>query len=96
MKIRQFQKDDFPTYQSWFQDQWLNAALGPIDEEWLAHILQEDSGAQYTLEDKNGKILSVIGVVWGNEANPANVISDLAVRPDLRRQGIGATTIQLS
>lgn len=88
MEFRRFQRDHFPVYRSWFADPWLNAALGPMDEAWLEHILKEDSGAQYAIFEQ-GQMVAVLGVVWANEQQQYHTITDLAIQPSQRRKGLG-------
>ncbi len=45
--LRPFRRSDFTAYHSWFEDPWLNRALGPLNETWLEYILSETGGAQF-------------------------------------------------
>lgn len=90
--LRPFQRSDFPVYRRWFEDPWLNRALGPIDEEWLETVLNETDGAQYAvLKDK--ELVAVTGLKWGDPEHPYQVVTDLAVAPHRRRCGIGRQTL---
>ena len=83
-----FEKEDYLTYQKWFDDPWLNKALGPIDEEWLDYVLSTKEGAQYCIWEKE-ELIVVIGLVWGNKKHRYHTLSDFAVRPSLRGKGLG-------
>ena len=87
-KIKVFQRTDFSIYQQWFDDPWLNKALGPIDQEWLDYVLSTKEGAQYGVWQKE-ELIAVIGLVWGNKKHRYHTLSDFAVRPDLREKGLG-------
>jgi len=87
MEFRAFKKEDYTVYASWFADPWLNQALGPMDEEWLEYILQDNSGTQYAIFIAN-EMVAVLGVVWAPSKEAYHLISDLAIRPEKRRQGI--------
>lgn len=88
MDFRIFKRTNFPVYQEWFADPWLNAALGPMDEEWLEHILLDETGAQYAIFQQQ-EMIAVLGVVWAHGDAIYHTVSDLAIRPDQRRQGLG-------
>ncbi len=92
MQIRKFEAADYPAYQTWFKHPDINQHLGPIDEEWLQHILEDKAGAQFCFLEGE-KLLAVVGVVWANSENPFHVISDIAVNPKYQRQGLGQKAI---
>lgn len=94
MQMRLFEAHDFPIYQSWFQDPWLQQALGPMDEDWLSYILQDKTGAQFSFLEKEA-LNCVIGLTWASETHPENIITDIAVRPDLRGHGLGKQALNL-
>lgn len=91
MQIRHFQASDFPAYESWFADPVLNAQLGPMDQDWLNHVLNDTTTAQYSVVRGDG-LVAVVGVCLPNEAHPYYFITDFAVRPDLRGRGVGRST----
>lgn len=88
IEFRIFKRSDFSVYQTWFSDPWLEAALGPMDQEWLEHILLDETGAQYAIFQAN-EMVAVLGVVWANDDAIYHTVTDLAIRPDRRRQGLG-------
>lgn len=93
MKFRPFIKTDYPTYASWFTDRWLNQALGPIDEEWLEYVLQDITGTQYAIFIAE-EMIAVLGVVWATSVAEYHVVSDLAICPNHRRQGLGLQILE--
>jgi GNAT superfamily N-acetyltransferase len=93
MEFRRFTKEDYTFYASWFADPWLNQALGPMDEEWLEYILQDSSGTQYAIFNSN-EMIAVLGVVWAPSVEAYHLVSDLAICPEKRRQGIGLQVLK--
>jgi ribosomal protein S18 acetylase RimI-like enzyme len=94
MILRPFKANDFPIYRSWFSDEELNAALGPMDQEWLSHILEDKQGGQFVLEAE-GQIRAVVGVIWPRTKSERAVITDIAADPNQRRKGFGRTALAL-
>ena len=92
--IRPFSEHDFEYYSSWFEDEELNRRLGPLDEEWLSHVLNSKDGEQWVVT-RNNIMMAVVGVIFPIPSHPHHVISDLAVNPKYKRQGIGKKTIEL-
>lgn len=90
---RQFQETDFLDYESWFVDAELNRQLGPIDREWLAYVLADSEGAEYSFL-LNQELIAVAGVHYPTTEHNYYYITDIAVRPKLRRQGIGKRIIK--
>lgn len=90
--LRPFRQSDFPVYRRWFEDPWLNRALGPIDEDWLEYVLNETDGAQYAAFEQK-ELVAVAGLKWGDPEHPYQVVTDLAVAPHRRRCGIGRQTL---
>ena len=86
--LNRFKASDFLDYQSWFEDPLLDARLGPMDTEWLDCVLSEEDGAQYVYRESN-EMLAVIGLKWATESHPMHVITDIAVRPSRKGEGIG-------
>ncbi len=81
---------DWEWIQEWFTDPKLNAELGPLDEDWLAHVLADETGVELVVSDAGDLAgpLALVGCVWGDDAH-AHTVSDLAVDPARRGQGIG-------
>lgn len=93
MEFKRFKKEHFSSYQKWFEDPWLQAALGPMDHAWLEHILHDQSGAQYAIFEAE-KMVAVLGTVWASKQHTYHTITDLAIRPDLRRKGWGRKVLR--
>lgn len=92
VQLRLFQRDDWAWITRWFQDEWLNRALGPMDRDWLDHVLQDRCGVQLVAMSA-GMPLGCIGVVWGDAEHSFHTITDLAVDPAQRRQGWGRAVL---
>ena len=89
MEFTDFTAKDFAEYQAWFQDEVLNSQLGPApDEEWLEYVLSDALGKQFCVFDQ-GEIVAVVGVVLPTLEHRYCVVSDIAVKPELRGKGIG-------
>ena len=88
LNIRPFEHSDFEEYRSWYRDEVLDEALGPMDEEWLDAVLAESPPAQFSLLSE-GELCAVVGIARPSERQRPFVITDLAVRPDLRGNGMG-------
>lgn len=94
MQVRRFQAEDFPPYESWFVDPVLNAQLGPMDREWLEHVLNDAGGVQYSIL-RGDQLVAVVGICLPNPTHPYYFVTDLAVRPALRGSGIGRAVMTL-
>ncbi|MFF8818163.1 GNAT family N-acetyltransferase [Leucobacter sp. NPDC015123] len=73
---RRMVRDDWEWIHQWFEDETLNTELGPLDNEWLEHVLTENDGVELVIEAAHpatGKLapIALVGVVWGApEADP--------------------------
>lgn len=94
MQIRRFRVDDFESYLSWFEDAELNAQLGPMDEEWLAYVMSSEEGAQFSFT-VGDELLAVAGVQFPAPGYDCYYLSDLAIQPQRRRQGLGRQALAL-
>lgn len=86
MEIRRIHATDWDWIQQWFQDEDLNRELGPLDQEWLEHVLNQSDGVQLVAE-QNGQPIGLIGCAWGDGRNLPHAITDIAVAPPLRGNG---------
>ncbi len=93
MEIRIFERGDFPEYRSWYQDEVLSGALGPMDDEWLEAVLAESPPAQYSCW-VDGELGAVVGIARGGAQDARWVVTDVAVRPDLRGRGLGRLALE--
>jgi GNAT superfamily N-acetyltransferase len=90
--VRRFARPDWPWVRRWFEDETLDRELGPLDTEWLEHVLAERDGVELVVEDGAGSPVALVGVVWDPDG-AEHAITDLAVAPDLRRTGVGRTAL---
>ena len=88
-----FDIQEFVNYQSWFEDKVLAATLGGIDEEWLDYILEDTTGEEYAVR-RGSELVAVVGVVLPTVVDNYFVISNIAVRPDLRGTGLASEVLQ--
>ncbi|WP_187360162.1 hypothetical protein [Chitinolyticbacter meiyuanensis] len=64
MLLRHFAASDFPEYCRWFGDAELNAQLGPMDEEWLAYVLADRDGTQYSVVHDGALVAVSVWCGW--------------------------------
>jgi len=84
-------RDDWAWIQEWYTDPVLDRELGPLDEDWLEFVLADHDGAQLVVEE-DGEPVALVGVAWGHDALP-HAITDLAVAPERRREGLGRRVV---
>jgi len=94
IQYRKFRKSDFQKYKDWFSDPETNKWLGPLDADWLDYVLKDTTGAQFCFTSSNA-LIAVAGVHFPNNTHPYYVITDIAVRPNLRAQGLGLRILSL-
>ncbi len=64
-----------------------------MDDEWLEHVMKEENGLQYSVF--SGKdLVAVVGMIPPMEKYPDYYLTDFAIKPDLRDQGIGSTVLR--
>lgn len=63
-----------------------------MDQEWLDYVLQNESGSQlsFFVEDK---LIAVVGLCHPSPELEAYVLTDIAIKPKLRREGFGRAVI---
>ena len=88
ISLERFSKSHYEEYESWFEDGIMKKYLGHVDQEWLGHILNDQSGQEFAAI-QNGKLVGVIGITLPSEVHPYYVITNLAVIPWMKRRGIG-------
>ncbi len=95
MKLRfsKFKEEDFLEYQSWYEDADLNQRLGPMDEKWLQHVMKATDGCEYSVF-LDRELVAVVGIKFPNPQHPAFYITDFALKPHLRSQGIGSSVLR--
>jgi GNAT superfamily N-acetyltransferase len=92
MRYARFTRADFPIYRAWYTDEALNRQLGPLDETWLEYVLTDESGNQLSFFLDN-ELVAVAGVALPVTPGLPHVITDLAVQPTRRGQGIGGAVL---
>ena len=100
LDFKLFIKEDFPEYLSWYEDPELNEQLGPMtkDDEWLSYTinqhngLTEFDGCTYSVF-QNQELVAVIGIEYPDKEHPIYGLSSIAIKPTLRRMGIGKRII---
>ena len=92
LSLRHFERNDWSWLKIWFQDAAINRELGPLDDEWLEHVLADRRGVQLVAEQDEQPV-AIIGVTWGDEKDQRHGIRDLAVHPEKRRGGIGSKSV---
>jgi ribosomal protein S18 acetylase RimI-like enzyme len=94
LSIRNFQAEDFDEYASWFLDEQLNKALGPApDSVWLEHVLHDGEGCELTVI-KDSVTVAVVGIHYHIPSLPFQTITDFAIKPELRRTGLGSKVLE--
>lgn len=94
--IRPFAAEHFAEYASWFADAELNRHLGPMDEAWLQLVLSggEVPGDETWAVLRNGELVAVVEALVDADNRSTYTIGAVATKPALRRQGIGAMSLQ--
>lgn len=90
-----FKPQDFAEYQSWFKDPELNAHLGPMEENdpWLDYILTNNEGVEYSIFNEH-QMIAEVGILFPNQQYPSYYITNLAIKPGLRNQGVGSKVLK--
>jgi GNAT superfamily N-acetyltransferase len=95
LEFKRFQGEYYSEYASWFVDLELNRQLGPMDNDWLEAVLSEPESEGFTWAVFRGaELVAVVEVIFGPNTQAPTVIASVAVRPDLRRQGLGTAVLQ--
>lgn len=88
LHVRRVVRADWEWIVGWFEDAELNRRLGPLDREWLEHVLSSGDGVQLVITAADGAAVGLAGCAW-DPAGIAHAITDLAVCPTRRRSGLG-------
>lgn len=95
LEFRRFQADYYAEYATWFADIELNRRLGPMDQEWLDSVLAEPAAEGITWAVfRDAELVAVIETGFDPQGQLPTVILGIAVKPSLRRQGIGKAVLQ--
>lgn len=65
-----------------------------MDTEWFEAVLSERDGVQLVATIRS-KPVALIGCVWGRQPGDPHGITDVAVSPEMQRQGIGSRALDL-
>jgi len=95
LELCRFQSKHYAEYASWFVDPELNRRLGPMDRDWLEAVMGEPEEAGITWAVFRGaELVAVVETVFDPDRQLPAGITAVAVKPDLRRQGIGRSALQ--
>lgn len=94
LTIHPFKKTNYSTYKSWHKDHQLNKALAPLDKEWLNHILHNDKGRELAIFS-DAELVAVVGITNAHEDHDFRAITNIAVKPTLRNQGLGRNVLAM-
>jgi GNAT superfamily N-acetyltransferase len=95
LEFKRFLREHYSEYASWFVDPELNRHLGPMDWDWLNAVLCESESAGVTWAVlRDSELVAVVETVFDPQNQFPAVISAVAVKPALRRQGIGTAVLQ--
>ena len=94
LDFRRFGAEHYDEYAAWFADPDLDCALGPMDHEWLDAVLGQPETEGMTWAVFRGEeMVAVIETVFDPAGKLPPGITGIAVKPTLRRQGIGAAVL---
>ena len=95
LELKHFEREHYAEYASWFIDPELNRHLGPTDEVSLEAVLSQPKSAGVTWAIFRGiQLIAVVETVFDPERRLLAGITAIAVKPTLRRQGIGTMVLQ--
>jgi len=94
LNFRRFQEKDYGEYASWFVDPELNHRLGPLDEAWLGAVLFQEAEGETWVALRGEERVAVVETAFDPQGCLPTVITGLAVKPGLRRQGIGTAVLK--
>jgi ribosomal protein S18 acetylase RimI-like enzyme len=94
LSFYRFHPDYFEEYLSWFADPELDQHLGPMEanDPWLDYVMSNQQGTDFAVY-RDGEMVAEIGIQFPIEENFAYYITNLAVKPELRRQGVGSLVL---
>jgi len=99
LQLQKFREEYYSEYVSWFTDKELNLELGPMDggegKKWLQAAMSEPESEGMTwMALLNDEFVAVIETGFDPEERQPAAIAAFAVRPDLRRKGIGSSVLR--
>lgn len=95
-EVKPFAAEHFAEYTAWFADQELDRHLGPMDEAWLQLVLSggEVPGDETWAVLREGELVAVVEALLDADDRSTYTIGAVATKPGLRKQGIGAMSLQ--
>ena len=95
LEFKRFQQEHFDEYVTWFMDPELNRLLGPMDQAWLEAVLaqHESKGVTWSVF-RNTELVAVVETAFDPQHHHPPVITAIATKPALRRQGIGSAVLK--
>ncbi len=91
LTVRRYEPADEAWVRAWFRDPEVDRWLGPLDDDWCAHVETETTGVQLVVE--NGRRpLALVGVEW-DPLGDRHAVTDVAVDPSRRRSGVGRAAL---
>ena len=64
-----------------------------MDNKWLDHVMTATDECQYSVFcDK--ELVAVVGIIFPDAKHPSYYITDFALKPHLRNQGIGSEVLK--
>jgi GNAT superfamily N-acetyltransferase len=95
LEFKRFRREHYSEYASWFVDPDLDRHLGPMDMDWLYAVLSqpEAKGATWAVF-RESELVAVVETVFDPQNQLPAAIAAIAVKPALRRQGIGTAVLQ--
>ena len=95
LEFKQFQREQYTEYASWFADPELNRRLGPMDQEWLDSVLSQPESAGVTWAVFRGvELVAGVEIVFDPQNEWPAAIAAVATKPALRRQGIASAALR--
>ena len=94
MKFVNFSAQHFEEYQAWFADPTIRKHLGEaVTPEWLDFVIKDKAGQQLCVLNGD-ELVAVVGIVFPTQRVRNYVVSDIAIRPELRGAGIGRFVVE--
>lgn len=92
LRFEDFRPHHYRSYRSWFTDRAMSEFLGDIDRDWLRHVTGDRVGVELAV--MHGRVLvGEVGMLPANQRNRLHFITNLAINPNLRRQGYGRALV---
>jgi len=96
LAFSRFRREYYQEYAAWFSDPELNRQLGPLDEDWLSAVLSEqaaETGDTWVVF-LSMEMVGVVSTVFDPENRFRAGITEIAVKPTRRRQGLAKAILK--